>query len=120
MDSIELTLDFSQNSMDDETLEILTQTLYQQLYELDEAESVNRNREIADPQLKGAGKLKPGWVSVVFDPKKISQIWSALIARLGGKGVAMTIKHADGKTIKIECKNIEKDELKKLIAIMNE
>jgi hypothetical protein len=67
---IELTLDFSNDSSDEETLERLTQVLYRELSQMSEIKEVTRVSEPLPLGKKGEGRKKGGWLKILLGGEK--------------------------------------------------
>ncbi len=120
MNSIEMVLDFSSNDFDGETLETLTQVLYTQLDDLDEAD-VSRIREISSTDAKSGNEGRPrsGRLTLIFDALKSNKILQTIITSLLGKHVKFKIKHR-GKEMEFESHRFSQQEVHKLIKSFKE
>lgn len=113
---VELTVDFSNNSFDEKTLEDLTQVLYRKLSQMSEIQKIKRVLEPLPPDKKGEGeKPKPGWLEFLVSVgeenlKKVLQSICKLIESSPSKkskSIKLKIEYKEFK-FEYDCKIQEK------------
>jgi DNA-directed RNA polymerase subunit L len=119
---IKLTLDFSDSFRDEETLERLTQTLFNELDQQKDVFKVDRIPEqlpLDSPVKSGSRKPKKGWLGLLFkNPQSVEKIVTSLLERFSGKRLTFEIEHKSGentKRIKVDAHCVGGEELEKVL-----
>jgi hypothetical protein len=98
---IQITLDLRNPELDDEVLEKLTQSLRNQLLDLDEVNNVKR---ILDPNLpagnKALGAVLVGILTTQVNATNVKTLFGFLSDRLGGQPISMEVE-ANGRKLKV-------------------
>jgi hypothetical protein len=118
MTDILLTIDFSDNPIDNSDLETLTRTLYQQLDGMDEIRAVRRLHEVPPTDTKAgdkdSGKPKSGWLELLIDKINVQKIAKFLYTRLSGKHIIIKLEY-QGKKLEIDAHSVSQIELESLL-----
>jgi len=124
-DEITVILDFKHNKMDSEILEMNTQTLYKQLYELEEVEKVKRlypSNEQIDLNLKSGNQGRPqsGSLAIIFKKIKSSRILRTILQRLSGQSIELKVKIKGQKEVYLKSSNFSEKDVTKFINLLKD
>jgi hypothetical protein len=98
---VQITIDFRNPDLDDEELEKLTQSLLDEMRELDEVTDVKRVLDPNSPKgSKAVGAVLIGWLMTQVNPNNIKALFGFLGDRLGNKPIELEVE-ANGKKLKV-------------------